>query len=85
MEPTPTEIVHEALDALLAVVAKSSDDLNAFHDAVAKARLAPLPPFPRATVVLTEGIIEHLTTVDKQLADVLKALGLTGLSDSTRP
>lgn len=76
MDPTPAEIVHAALDALLTVVAKSADDLRSFHDVVAKARLAPLPPFPRATVVMTERIVEHLTKVDKELREVLGALGL---------
>jgi len=76
MEPTSTEIVHAALDALLLVVAKSADDLRTFHDAVAKARRAPLPPFPRATVVLTERIVERLTKVDRELEEVLAALGL---------
>jgi hypothetical protein len=75
-DPTPTEIVHSALDALLQVVAKSADDLRRFHDTVAKVRLAPLPPFPRASVVLTERIIERLTEVDVDLREVLAALGL---------
>ena len=76
-EPTPAEVVHAALDALLDVVAASADDLRRFHDAVAKARLAPLPPFPRASVLLTKHIIEHLTLVDQELDDVLTALGVT--------
>jgi hypothetical protein len=80
MDPTPSEIVHAALDGLLTVVGKSADDLRSFHDAIAKARLAPLPPFPRATVVITERIIEHLTKVDRDLREVLIALGL---EDST--
>lgn len=76
MDPTPSEIVHAALDTLLTVVAKSADDLRAFHDAVAKARLTPLPPFPRATVIITERIVERLTKVDVDLREVLVALGL---------
>jgi hypothetical protein len=76
MDPTPSEIVHAALDTLLTVVGKSADDLRSFHDAVAKARLAPLPPFPRTTVVITERIVEHLTKVELDLRDVLVALGL---------
>ena len=76
MDPTPSEIVHTALDTLLTVVGKSADDLRSFHDAVAKARLAPLPPFPRATVVMTEQIVEQLTKVERDLREVLVALGL---------
>jgi hypothetical protein len=76
MDPTPSEIVHAALDTLLTVVGKSAEDLRSFHDAVAKARLAPLPPFPRATVVMTEQIVEQLTKVERDLRGVLVALGL---------
>jgi hypothetical protein len=76
MDPTPSEIVHSALDTLLTVVGKSADDLRSFHDTVAKARLAPLPPFPRATVVITERIVEELTRVEQDLREVLVALGL---------
>jgi len=76
-EPTPAEVVHAALDALLDVVAASAEDLRRFHDAVAKARLAPLPPFPRASVLLTKHIVEHLTLVDQELEDILIALGVT--------
>jgi len=78
-DSAPNQVVHATLDALLQVVEKSADDLRQFHDAVAKARLAPLPPFPRTTVVLTQRIIEQLTKVDKELEDVLVALGLVGL------
>jgi hypothetical protein len=76
-EPTSAEVVHAALDALLDVVAASAEDLRLFHDAVAKARVAPLPPFPRASVLFTKHIIEHLTLVDQELDDVLTALGVT--------
>jgi hypothetical protein len=75
MDPTPTEIVHTAIDELLLVVAKAAEDLHAFHDAVAKARIAPLPPFPRATLVVTERIIDDLKRVECDLRDVLVALG----------
>ena len=60
MEPTPAETVRLAIDDLLAVVAKAADDLHLFHAAVSRARIAPLPPFPRATVALTSSIIERL-------------------------
>ncbi len=76
-EPTSAEVVQAALDALLGVVAASAEDLRRFHDAVAKARLSPLPPFPRASVLLTKHIIEHLTLVDQELEDILIALGVT--------
>src|SRR5215813_969910 len=76
-EPTSAEVVHAALDALLDVVAASAEDLRRFREAVLKARLAPLPPFPRASVLLTKHIIEHLTLVDQELDDVLTALGVT--------
>jgi hypothetical protein len=76
MEPTPAETVHLAIDDLLAVVAKTADDLQLFHSAVSRARIAPLPPFPRATVALTLSIIEHLQKVERDLREVLTALGL---------
>jgi len=77
MEPTPAEVVHAALDALLDAVSKSADDLRMFHDTVAKARVAPLPPFPRATVLLTERVVERLTKLDRELEEILIALGLS--------
>jgi hypothetical protein len=76
MEPTPAEIVQAALDDLLTVVAKSSADLRTFHDAAARARLAPLPPFPRTSLILAERIVEHLTKVDEELREMLVALGV---------
>jgi hypothetical protein len=77
MDPTPTEIVHAAIDELLFVVGKSADDLRMFHDTLAKARLAPLPPFPRATIIATEHIVDDLKRVERDLRDVLVSLGLT--------
>ena len=79
MEPTTTETVHLAVDDLLAVVSKTAEDLQLFHRAVSHARLSPLPPFPRATVVLTSNIIEQLRSVEHQLLEVLAALGLPAL------
>jgi hypothetical protein len=76
MEPTPAETVHLAIDDLLAVVAKAADDLHMFHAAVSRARIAPVPPFPRATVALTSNIIGHLKKVEDELREVLMALGL---------
>lgn len=77
MDPTPTEIVHTAIDELLFAVAKSSDDLRAFHGAVSKARIAPLPPFPRATLIVARRIVDDLERVEHDLREVLVALGLT--------
>jgi hypothetical protein len=76
-EPTSADTVHVAIDDLLAVVAKTADDLRAFHATVSHARVASMPPFPRATVVLTVRIINHLTQTEEQLREVLEALGLT--------
>ena len=78
MDPTPAEIVHTAINELLLVVAKSADDLHAFHDTVAKARIAPVPPFPRAALIVTERIVEDLKRVECDLREVLVALGLAG-------
>ncbi len=75
-EPTPADTAHVAIDDLLAVVARTADDLRAFHATVSHARIAPLPPFPRATVVLTVRIIDHLRKTEEQLRQVLLALGL---------
>ena len=75
-EPTHVEAANAAIDALLRVVAQSADDLRRFHDVIAHARRSPLPPFPRATVLLTEGIINRLAKVDTELEEVLLALGL---------
>jgi len=47
-----------------------------FHDTLAKARLAPLPPFPRATLIATEHIIDDLKRVERDLRDVIVSLGL---------
>ena len=77
MDPTPAEIVHTAIDTLLTVVAKSADDLRAFHDAVAKARMTPSPPFPRTAVATTESIVRNLQLVEIELRELLAALGLT--------
>jgi len=76
-EPTPAEIVRVAIDDLLLVVAKAADDLRTFHAAVSRARIAPLPPFPRATVAVTSSIIKKLQQVDEELREVLIALGLS--------
>ena len=67
---------NSALDALLRVVAQSAEDLRRFHDVIAHARRSPLPPLPRASVMLTERIIDRLAQVDNELGEVLLALGL---------
>lgn len=75
-EPTPADAAHTAIDDLLAVVAKTADDLRAFHTIISHARLGSQPPFPRATVVLTVRIVDHLRRTEEQLREVLLALGL---------
>jgi hypothetical protein len=75
-ESSPTDAANAALDALLRVVAQSADDLRRFHDVIAHARRSPLPPFPRATVIVTERIIDRLAKVDHELEEVLLGLGL---------
>ena len=76
-EPTSTAAANAALDALLRVVAQSADDLRRFHDVVTHARRSPLPPFPRATVIVAESIVERLTSVESELEEVLVGLGLS--------
>ena len=76
MDPAPAETVHVAIDDLLVVVAKAADDLRMFHDTVARAKINPLPPFPRTTVSLTLTVIERLRKVELELREVLRALGL---------
>jgi hypothetical protein len=76
MDSTPAGIVHAAIDELLFVVGKSAEDLRMFHDTLAKARLAPLPPFPRATLITTAHIVDDLKRVERDLRDVLISLGL---------
>jgi hypothetical protein len=78
MEPTSSEVVQQAIDALLTVTGKSADDLRRFHDTVSRAHLTTLPPLPRATVATTTRIIEHLREVDEALREVLIGLGLVG-------
>jgi hypothetical protein len=76
MDTTPAEILHAAIDELLFVVDKSAEDLRMFHTKLAKARLAPLPQFPRATLITTAHIVDDLKRVERDLRDVLVALGL---------
>jgi hypothetical protein len=75
-DPTPAEIVHVALNDQLLVVAKAADDLQMFHAAVSRARIAPLPSFPRVSVSLTSSIVKNLKKVEEELRQVLIALGL---------
>lgn len=75
-EPAPAEVIHAALEGLLEIIATSSQDLRLFHDAISKARLTPLPAFPRAAVVLTESIVGRLTKVDQELEELVIALGV---------
>ena len=76
-EPSDSEIVQAAINALLLVVGKSADDLRAFHDAVSRVQMTEHPPFPRVAVATTQSIIDHLKTVEEKLQEVMVALGLT--------
>jgi hypothetical protein len=76
LTPDDAKIVQDAIDALLAVVARSAVDLQTFHDVVAKARMEPVPPFPRVAVATTQSVIDHLSKVEAKLGEVLVALGL---------
>lgn len=69
-------IVHDALDSLLLVVAKSADDLRNFHDALAQLRNERPAPFPRIVMATAESIVEHLTKVEELLRKVTVAAGL---------
>jgi len=75
-EPTSTEVALAAVDALLRVVEQSAHDLREFHDVVTLARRSPLPPFPRATVIVTQRIVDKLATVENDLEEVLLGLGI---------
>ena len=81
-EPTSTDVALAAVDALLRVVDQSARDLREFHDVVTRARRSPLPPFPRATVIVTQQIVDKLTTVEGELEEVLLGLGLVRPSRS---
>jgi hypothetical protein len=76
MDPAPAETVRVAIDDLLVVVAKAADDLRMFHATVSRARIKPVPAFPRTTVALTLTVIERLSKVELELREVLTALGL---------
>lgn len=75
-EPSSTDVAIAAVDALLRVVDQSAQDLREFHEVVARARLSPMPPFPRATVLVTQRIVDKLTTVESDLEEVLLGLGI---------
>lgn len=75
-EPSSADVAIAAVDALLRVVDQSAQDLREFHDVVARARRSPLPPFPRATVLVTQHIVDKLTTVESDLEEVLLGLGI---------
>jgi hypothetical protein len=77
MTTEDSTIVNAAVDGLLGVVARSADDLRAFHDALSKARREGSVPFPRVAVSTTESIIDDLKTVEEKLQKVMLALGIT--------
>jgi len=81
-EPSSTEVALAAVDALLRVVDQSAQDLREFHEVVARARRSPLPAFPRATVLVTQRIVDKLTTVESDLDEVLIGLGIARPSRS---
>jgi len=81
-EPSSTEVALAAVDALLRVVDQSAQDLREFHEVVARARRSPLPAFPRATVLVTQRIVDKLTTVESDLEEVLIGLGIARPSRS---
>ena len=81
-DPSPPEIVRDAIGTLLLVVNKAATDLRTFHDVVSKARTVELPPFPRAAVTTTQRVVDDLRRVEQDLSQVLVALGLsTGARD----
>ena len=75
-ERSESEIVHDAIDALLLVVEKSAEDLRAFHETVAKLRMDHPAPFPRVAVATTQSVIDHLKKAEEKLQEVLVALGV---------
>jgi len=78
MDTEDAAIVNAALDALLAVVDRSAEDLKKFHDVVARAKLAAPPPFPRTAVVSIESIVDQLKHVEERMQELMVALGLSG-------
>ena len=83
MDPTPADAAHEAIDSLLVVVAKAADDLKTVHAVISQARLAPFRPFPRAAMMMTVRVVDHLRQAERGLRDVMIALGLPERSDSS--
>jgi hypothetical protein len=69
------DVVDPAIETLLSVVLRASDDLRTFHQTVSKADVARVP-FPRIAVVTTERIIRQLGDVEEDLKKVMTALGL---------
>jgi hypothetical protein len=69
MDERPAEAAREAIDELLMVLAKATNDLRTFHTAVSQARLKPLPPFPHAAVLVTKRVIDYLRQAEHGLHD----------------
>jgi hypothetical protein len=84
-ESTSADIAIAAVDALLRVVEQAAHDLHEFHDVVTRARSSSLPTAPRATVALSERIVDKLTTVESDLEEVLLGLGISRPSSSATP
>jgi hypothetical protein len=76
MDQTASDLVETALDGLLLAVKKSAEDLNAFHAAVTEVRARATPPFPRATVMTAERVIDDLRRVEQDLRSVLVDFGV---------
>jgi hypothetical protein len=82
MDTENAAIVNAALDALLAVIDRSTADLKKFHEVLAHARLSGPPPFPRVAVASIESIVDQLKGVEERLQELMVALGLSGPSRS---
>jgi hypothetical protein len=85
MDQTPSELVQTAIDALLLAVKKSAEDLNAFHAAVTAVRPHTTPPFPRATVIIAERVIDDLRRVEQDLRSVLVDFGVSHEPPGSQP
>jgi hypothetical protein len=76
MDLNPSKEAHVAVDDLLATIAQAAKDLNAFHAAVSQAPINPLPPFPKATMIVAVRVVDHLRAVEEGLRDIMVGLGL---------
>jgi hypothetical protein len=77
MDQSASDLVQIAIDGLLLAVKKSAEDLNAFHATVTEVRSRATPPFPRATVIVAERVIDDLRRVEQDLRNVLVDFGVS--------